>query len=94
MSDENEDEEPVVELGDKKAVEGAPLARIADRIHWPLQKSEIVRRYGEETIRTSSGPQSLEAILEDIDISYFEHKDEFVTACREEIGYGPVPTEK
>ena len=59
MADDNEDEGPAVELGDGEPVDGAPVARISSRLFWPIQKSEIVRREGAETIRTPDGPQQL-----------------------------------
>lgn len=94
MADENDEEEaPAVELGEGESVEGAPLARVASRLTWALQKSEIVRKEGDTVVRTPDGPQTLEAILEDVDIPYFETRREFEDAVRDAIGTGPVATE-
>ena len=93
MADDNEEaEEPAVELGEGEPVEGAPLARVASRLHWPIQKSEIARKEGDETIRTPDGPRELDAVLADVDGSYFEKQQEFLDAVREVIGTGPIPT--
>jgi len=91
--DEEEDAGPAVELGEHAPVEGAPLARAASRLTFPLQRSMIERREGDTTIRTPDGPRELAAVLEDVDVTYFESGDEFRAAVREEIGTGPVPTE-
>lgn len=96
MADDNDEEEedaPAVELGDGDSVEGAPLARVASRLTWAQQHSEVVRKEGETVIRTPDGPQELEAVLEDVDVPYFETRREFEDAVREAIGTGPVPTE-
>jgi hypothetical protein len=94
MADENDEEEaPAVELGEGESVEGAPLARVASRLTWALQRSEVVRKEGDTVVRTPDGPQTLETILEDVDIPYFETRREFEDAVREAIGTGPVPTE-
>ncbi len=93
MSDEDEEEaEPAVELGDGEPVEGAPLARVGSRLTWGIEKSTVVDREGETTVRTPDGPQDLATLLEDVDIPYFEHRREFEGAVREVIGDGPVPT--
>ena len=95
MADEtDEDEEaPAVELGEGEPVEGAPLARVASRLTWAQQKSEVVRKEGDSVVRTPDGPQTLEALLEDVDVTYFETRREFEDAVREVVGTGPVPTE-
>ncbi|WP_232687445.1 DUF5789 family protein [Halobacterium zhouii] len=95
MADENgeeEDDAPAVELGEGSSVEGAPLARVASRLTWGLQKSEIARKEGETEIRTPDGPQTLVTLLEDVDVPYFESRQEFESEVREAIGSGPVPT--
>jgi len=38
-AEDEEAEEPAVELGEGASVEGAPLARVVARLHFPLQKS-------------------------------------------------------
>ncbi|MGB9963841.1 DUF5789 family protein [Halobacterium sp. CBA1126] len=94
MADEtDEDEEPAVELGEGEPVEGAPLARVASRLTWAQQKSEVARKEGDAVVRTPDGPQKLEALLEDVDVTYFETRREFEDAVREVAGTGPVPTE-
>ncbi|USZ68893.1 DUF5789 family protein [Halorussus salilacus] len=93
MADENEDdEEPAVELGEGEPVDGAPLARIASRLHWPIQKSEIVRKVGDETVRTPDGPRDLTDVLADVEETYFDSRQEFTRNVREVVGTGPVPT--
>lgn len=94
MADDSEEEEeaPAVELGDGETVDGAPLARVASRLHWPHQKSEVVRKEGDAVIRTPDGPQTLSDVLEDVDITYFEKRQEFVEAVRDVVGRGPVQT--
>ena len=90
--DEEEDEGPAVELGEGEPVEGAPLARVTSRLTWGKKKSEILDREGETTIRTPDGPQELGDVLEDVDVPYFETRQEFTDEVREVIGTGPVPT--
>jgi hypothetical protein len=93
MADDNEEaEEPAVELGEGDPVEGAPLARVASRLHWPMQKSEIARKEGDATIRTPDGSRELDAVLDEIEVTYFEKQQEFIEAVREVVGTGPVPT--
>lgn len=89
----DEDEGPVVELGDHPPVEGAPLARVASRLTWPQEQSEIDRKEGESIIRTPDGPRSLSDILEDVEMTYFATRQEFTDAVRNAIGTGPIPTE-
>ena len=93
MADENEDdEEPAVELGEGEPVEGAPVARVASRLHWPIEKSEIVRKVGNETIRTPDGPRDLTDVLDAVDETYLQSRQEFTRNVRDVIGTGPVPT--
>lgn len=95
MADDNGDEEenaPAVELGEGEAVEGAPLARVSSRLTWAQQKSEIVRKEGESVIRTPDGPQTLADVLDAVDETYFESRQEFERNVREVIGSGPIPT--
>jgi hypothetical protein len=93
MADDNEEEaEPAVELGEGGPVEGAPLARVASRLHWPIQESEIVRKEGDATVRTPDGPRELAAVLSDVEVTYFEKRQEFLDAVREVTGTGPIPT--
>jgi len=93
MSDNDEEEEgPAVPLGDGSPVEGAPPARVASRLHYAIEKSEIVRREGETTIRTPDGPRELAAVLEETDEVYFDTRQTFERAIRSVVGTGPVPT--
>lgn len=91
-ADETEEESPAVELGDGPAVEGAPLARIASRLTWGIEKSVIERREGDRVIRTPDGPRELGDVLDEVDVPYFERRQEFVGAVRDVVGEGPVPT--
>lgn len=94
MSDEEDEEteEPAVPLGDGPAVEGAPPARVASRLHYAIEKSEVIRREGETVIRTPDGPRELADVLEASDEVYFDTRQSFEAAIREVIGTGPVPT--
>ena len=92
-SDEAEDDEPAVELGEGPDVEGAPLARIAARFEWGRQKSAILAREGDAEIRTPDGPQSLQSILGSVDETYFATRQDFVEAVRGVVGHEPVATE-
>jgi len=93
MSDTDEDAEgPAVPLGEGEPVEGAPLARVASRLHYAIGKSEVVRREGNTVIRTPDGPRELAAILEETDEVYFDTRRAFEAAVRDVIGTGPVPT--
>lgn len=90
MSDE--EEEPAVTLGERTAVDGAPLARVSSRLTWPKEKSEVDRLEGDSVVRTPDGPQELSEILADVDETYFERYQEFETHVRDIIGTGPVET--
>ncbi|QLK26634.1 DUF5789 family protein [Natrinema zhouii] len=92
MSDEDEDSEPAVELGEQTPVEGAPLARVSSRLTWPKEKSEVDRLEGETVIRTPEGPRELSAVLVDVDETYFQRHQEFEANVRDVIGTGPIPT--
>lgn len=95
MADDNGEEEenvPAVELGDGEAVEGAPLARVSSRLTWPQQRSEVLRKEGESVVRTPDGPQTIADVLESIDVTHFESRQEFERNVRDVVGTGPVPT--
>jgi hypothetical protein len=93
MADEDEEDEgPAVELGEGEPVEGAPLARVASRLTWGKPKSDIVDREGDATIRTPDGPQKLGDVLDEVDLPYFETRQEFVEEVRDVVGTGPVAT--
>lgn len=93
MADEDEDEEPVVELGEGESVEGAPLARVTSRLHFGIEKSEVIRREGDVDIRTPDGPRQLGDILDDSDETYFPTRQDLESTVRAATGRGPVPTE-
>jgi len=96
MSEEEADEAegtPAVELGEGADVEGAPLARIASRLTWPQERSEIARKEGTSVVRTSAGPRDLADVLESTDVTYFATRQDFHRAVRDVVGVGPVPTE-
>ncbi|WP_254537299.1 DUF5789 family protein [Halomarina litorea] len=92
--DEQEEEEsgPVVELGDREHVDGAPLARPLARLHYGIERSEVVRRVGDVEIRTPDGPRTIEDALSEVDHTYFPTKEDLHGALREVVGHGPVPT--
>ena len=93
MADEDEEEAgPVVELGEGDPVEGAPLARVASRLHYGIEMSEVVRREGGTTIRTPDGPRELGDVLESVDGTYFDTRQAVVRAVEDAAGTGPVPT--
>jgi len=91
--DDEEAEEPAVELGEHTTVEGAPLARVTSRLTWPIELSKVQRREGDTTIRTPRGPKELSTLLEGVDTTYFQSRDEFESELRPIIGTGPVQTE-
>ena len=91
--DEAEEEEPAVELGEGAAVEGAPIARVAARLTWPQERSRIVEKEGDATIRTPEGPRTLSDVLEETDTTYFDTRQSFVDAVEDVVGRGPVATE-
>jgi hypothetical protein len=91
--EEEEDEGPVVELGEETPVEGQPLARVASRLTWPQETSRVVRKEGDSVIRTPSGPQTLSDVLEQADETYFDKRQTFVETVHSVVGTGPVETE-
>ena len=96
MADEDEDADdaaPAVELGEETPVEGQPLARVAARLTWPHEVSRIDEQEGDSVIRTPSGPQTVSAVLEEVDETYIDSRQAFVTAVRDVVGTGPVETE-
>ncbi|WP_251329877.1 DUF5789 family protein [Haloplanus pelagicus] len=93
MSDKaDEDAEPDVELGEGEPVDGAPLARVASRLTWPQEASNVRRKEGDATIRTPDGPRTIDAVLDDVDETYFDTRQTFLSAVRTVIGTGPVAT--
>lgn len=89
---DDEESEPIVELGEGEPVEGAPIARITSRLHYGIPKSEVVRREGEKRIRTPDGPRELSDVLGETDETYFPRQQDLTATVREIIGTGPVPT--
>jgi hypothetical protein len=93
MADEDEEDAgPVVELGEGDPVEGSPLARVASRLYYGIEASEVVRREGETEIRTPDGPRELGDVLEAVDATYFDTRQAFVSTVQDAVGTGPVPT--
>lgn len=90
--DDDESDAPTADLGADADVDGVPLARVASRLTWGMAHGEVVDREGDTVIRTGDGPQELGTVLESVDISYFESRQEFERSIRDVIGYGPVPT--
>lgn len=90
MSEESEESEPAVELGDADPVEGAPIARVASRLTWGIERSELARKEGDTVVRTPEGPRELREILETVDATYFDSQQSFERAIREVVGTGPV----
>jgi hypothetical protein len=94
MADGDEDEDgPVVELGEETPLEGQPLARVAARLTWPHEVSRIREQEGDSVIRTPDGPQSLADVLDEVEETYIDSRQTFVTAVRDVVGTGPVETE-
>lgn len=91
-AEETEEEAPAVELGPGEPVEGAPLARVTARLHFGIERSEILRREGETAIRTPDGPRELGDVLEETDETYFPTRQDLERTVRDVIGRGPVPT--
>lgn len=91
--DEDSEDEPAVELGEGDPVKGAPLARVSARLLWNIEKSEVRRREGDTVIRTPDGPRKLGDVLDEVDLTYFQKRQEFEDAVREVIGTGSIPTE-
>lgn len=92
MADDETEDEPAVTLGEGDPVEGAPLARVAERLMWGIERSEIEAREGDTVVRTPDGPRDLADVLEDVDRTYFATRQEFTDAVGAAIGTGPIPT--
>ncbi|PSQ47064.1 hypothetical protein BRD12_07820 [Halobacteriales archaeon SW_12_67_38] len=89
---EDEDEGPVVELGESESIDGIPLARATSRLTWGMEKSRLERRIGDTEIRTPEGPRRIGDVLDEVDETYFERRQAFESHVREVVGTGPVPT--
>lgn len=94
MADEDSDDEdePAVALGEGEPVEGAPLARVSARLMYGIERSTVIDREGDTTVRTPDGPRELADVLADVDVPYFATRQEFEGVVEEAIGTGPVPT--
>lgn len=88
--DDSEDDDPAVELGEGPLVEGAPVARVASRLSWPIERSRLLEREGDAVVRTPDGPRELAAVLDDVDVTYFDTRRTFVESIREVVRDGPV----
>ena len=91
-SDEEEEQEPAVELGEGPDIEGAPLARVASRLTWPQEKSRVRDKEGGAVIRTPDGPRELGAVLDEVEETYFDRRQTFVAEVESVVGTGPVKT--
>lgn len=94
MAEDEADEAPTVELGTGATVEGAPIARVAARLHYGIPLSDVEDREGETTVRTPDGPCTVAALLADVDETYFGRREDLERALREAAGTGPIPTEE
>jgi hypothetical protein len=93
MSDDEQAEtEPAVELGTGPTVEGAPLARVASRLTWPIERRRLLDREGDTEVRTPDGPRTVATLLEGVDTTYFDTRRAFVDAVETQVGPGPVQT--
>ena len=94
MADDADDgnEEPAVELGEGEPVEGAPLARVAARLTWPQEASAVREKEGDATVRTPDGPRTVESVLGEVDETYVDTRQTFLSTVRSVIGTGPVAT--
>lgn len=92
MADDEEDDGPIVELGEGPAVDGAPLSRISSRLHFGIARSEVVRREGDTEIRTPDGPRTIESVLDETDETYFPAAEDLRETVEGVVGTGPVPT--
>lgn len=90
--DEEEEGEPVVELGEGEDVEGAPLARVSSRLTWGIEKSRLETREGDTEIRTPEGPRRLGDVLGSVEKSYFTRRQDFEDTIEGVVGTGPIPT--
>jgi hypothetical protein len=92
MSDDEESDEPAVELGEGEPVEGAPPARVASRLTWPITKSDLLEKEGDAVVRTPDGPREVAGLLDDVETTYFDRRQTFLEEVAAVTGDGPVPT--
>jgi hypothetical protein len=52
----------------------------------------VRRKEGDAEIRTPDGPRRLDSVLDDVDETYFDSRQTFLTEIRSVIGSGPVAT--
>ena len=90
--DEEEDDGPIVELGEGPAVDGAPLSRVSSRLHFGIERSEVLRREGDTEIRTPDGPRTIESVFDESDETYFPTSESLRETVKGIVGTGPVPT--
>lgn len=93
MTEDDEETAPTVRLGDDEPVRGAPIARVAARQHYPLQRSQLLDRAGEIEIRTPAGPTTIETVIQETDTAIFPTATALITTIREAVGDGPVSPE-
>jgi hypothetical protein len=92
MADEEEEEGPVVELGEGKPVKGVPLEQVTARLYFSIELSEVERREGDTVIRTPDGPRELGDVLAEVGETYFPARRDLKMAVEAVVGTGPVPT--
>ena len=92
MAEDDEDEEPAVELGEGPDVEGVPLVQVTHRLHYGIERSEVERREGDAVIRTPEGPRELGDVLAGTGETYFETRRALEETVESVVGTGPVPT--
>ncbi|GAB7010029.1 DUF5789 family protein [Halorubrum trueperi] len=92
-TDEADEAEPAVELGEGPDVSGEPIARVASRLTWPAKRSDVVTQEGDAVVRSPEGPRDLDEVLADAEVPLFESRSEFVATVEELVGRGPVATE-
>jgi hypothetical protein len=52
----------------------------------------VRRKEGSATLRTPDGPRTLDSVLDDVDETYFDTRQTFLSAVRSVVGTGPVAT--
>jgi len=81
----------VIELDIDGTVDGAPIVQIASRLTWPQEKSEIIRKEGDEFVRTPKGSVKLRELLENVDVKYFSKRQVFISELEMAMGKGAIP---
>ena len=93
MADDDAETPPSVSLGPDEPVAGAPIARVAARLHYPLPRSQLLDRAGTVEIRTPSGPTQLGTIIEASDARLFPTAAALISTVRETVGEAPAVAE-